>query len=199
MIWMEFNFIVHFSLTSLSAQFFYSENSKMEIESKDGSKALLKEGFTRVLGRGLGFKSNDRTVSRRHVSLQPQSSAHNDDTMVCFEVIGKNPIWVYNITSGEIMVYRRSERGEMEKGDMFCLSANNPFWLTLKRTGVENRVDFENELAESLQSSSSLIGIEELELETVDVSNIDDPIKGLNFNCFVEILLCFAILPHLAF
>ncbi|KAM7476056.1 hypothetical protein LguiB_023299 [Lonicera macranthoides] len=149
----------------------------MEIEGEDGSKTLLKEGFTRVLGRGLGFKSNDRTVSRRHVSLQLQSSAH---TRVSFEVVGKNPIWVHNSTNGEIRVYRRFERGEMQNGGMFCLSANNPFWFTLKRTGLENRVDLENKLAESLQSSSGLTGIEELELESVDFSNID-PIKEFGF------------------
>ncbi|KAA8540282.1 hypothetical protein F0562_024155 [Nyssa sinensis] len=157
----------------------------MEIAGEDGSIILLKEGFKREFGRGFGFDSNDRTVSRRQVLLQ----LHRDEnrtgplskTRVFFEVIGKNPIWVYNLANREIRVFRRFERGEMETGDMFCVSGKKPKWFTLKRIEFEgadenemkSKLWNENELAESLQISRGLGGVEDLEQESVDVSDID--------------------------
>ncbi|XP_059638472.1 uncharacterized protein LOC132280759 [Cornus florida] len=164
----------------------------MEIEGQDGSKTLLKKGFKRELGRGLGFDSNDRTISRRHVVFEfkkdESQTDPNSESRVCFEVTGNNPIWVRNRASGEIRVFRRSERGEMEGGDMFCVSAKKPVWFTLKRTELEGENESEmnselgnvNELADCLQSSYGLRGVEDLELDSADDSNID-PIKEFGF------------------
>ncbi|KAJ0603440.1 putative SMAD/FHA domain superfamily protein [Helianthus annuus] len=66
----------------------------MEIESKNGSKIRVEEDMD--FGRGLGFVSTDRTVSRRHVSFKP----HEDDDGISsayFQVKGKNPIWMNRI------------------------------------------------------------------------------------------------------
>lgn len=170
----------------------------MEIEVKDGSKFQLKEGIQIDFGRRLGFDSTDRTVSRRHVSFQLPISDHKDENRVCFKVIGKNPIWVYYSNSGEIRVYKRFERGEMESGDMFCISAKKLIWFTLKRLELggenKNRMDTESgveiELDESLQSNFDLRGIEELEIESIDASTFD-PVKdfgsvvmGHEFDCY---------------
>uniref|UniRef100_A0A5B7BKW5 Uncharacterized protein n=1 Tax=Davidia involucrata TaxID=16924 RepID=A0A5B7BKW5_DAVIN len=164
----------------------------MEIAGEDGSKTLLKDGFKREFGRGFGFDSSDRTVSRLHVSFQlrrdENQTAPNSKTRVFFEVLGKNPIWVCNRANGEIRVFRRFERGEMEGGDMFCVSAKKPKWFTLKRIEFEgadenemkSELGNENELAESLKSSSGLGGVAGLELESVDVSDID-PVKEFGF------------------
>ncbi|KAK3018691.1 hypothetical protein RJ639_003122 [Escallonia herrerae] len=160
----------------------------MEIRGKDGPKALLNEGSRTEFGRGLVLDSNDRTVSRRHISLQLHSSDLKDGTRAVFEVIGKNPIWVHNHGSGEIRVYKRFERGEMEDGDAFCLSAKKAIWFTVKKidsTGeikgsVTRELGVENELADSLQSSHGLEEFEELQLESVDVSHID-PVKEFGF------------------
>ncbi|CAK9179950.1 unnamed protein product [Ilex paraguariensis] len=179
--------------------------NQMEIEGKDGSKIPLQERLKTDFGRGLGLKIDDRTVSRRHVSFQPHPSEHKDETKVCFKVIGKNPIWVCSQRTGQIRVLRRLERGEIESGDMFCVSAKNPVWFTLKRIDFDGEEDdknefksdsrLENEFAESLQSSSGLIGVEELELESVNVSDID-PVKefgfvvmGHEFDCYPKKLI----------
>ncbi|KAK2983798.1 hypothetical protein RJ640_008474 [Escallonia rubra] len=168
----------------------------MEIHGKDGSKTLLNEGSQTEFGRGLVLHSNDRTVSRRHISLRLHSSDHNDGTRAFFEVIGKNPIWVHNHRSGEIRVYKRFERGEMEDGDAFCLSAKKPVWFTVKKidsTGeikgsVTRELGVENELAESLQRSHGLGEFEELQLDSVDVSHID-PGGNTNICFFVHMLI----------
>ena len=62
----------------------------MDIEGNDGSKTLLEPGSTVEWGRGLGLKSNDRTVSRRHVAFELAPS--NEPNRVRFQVIGKNPV-----------------------------------------------------------------------------------------------------------
>lgn len=158
----------------------------MEIEGTDRSKTLIKPGQTRELGRGQGFNSTDKTISRHHVSFY----LPKNETRVTFHVIGKNPIWVHTAKINEVKAFRSTENGEMESGDMFCVSAKNPIWFTLKKTEIEDLDDGENEsevkrelclegdLAESLQSGSGPKGVEELEPESVDISGID-PIEGL--------------------
>lgn len=161
----------------------------MEIEGTDGSKTLLKPGSTREFGRGLGFTSDDRTVSRRQISFQIHNpSDQEDETKVSFEVVGRNPIWVYSNRDGEVRTFRKSERGEMENGDMFCVSASKPIWFTLKRIdkrGAKEELEMETQLAESLQSSLCPVGVE-LDLENVDISGID-PVQGLISPLFVSL------------
>ncbi|CAI9767147.1 unnamed protein product [Fraxinus pennsylvanica] len=160
----------------------------MEIEGTDRSKTLIKPGQTREFGRGQGFNSIDKTISRHHVSFH----LPKNETRVYFHVIGKNPIWVHTAKFNEVKAFRSTEKGEMESGDMFCVSAKNPIWFTLKKTEIEVPDDGENEnelkresclestLAESLQSGSGPKGVEELEPESVDISGID-PIKEFEF------------------
>ncbi|XP_052174527.1 uncharacterized protein LOC127789631 [Diospyros lotus] len=166
----------------------------MEIVAEDGSKILLKKGCKKEMGRGaLGFDSKDRTVSRRHVMFELHRCG--DETLperVYVEAIGKNPIWVYNRASNEIKVFRRSEGGEMDAGDMLCLSAEKPLWFTLKAFSSDGEDDSEiikkkeserelglkneNQLVESLHNWR----IGHLELDSIDVSDID-PVKEFGF------------------
>ncbi|VFQ67013.1 unnamed protein product [Cuscuta campestris] len=162
----------------------------MELESGDGSKTPLVPGSTTHFGRGAGFYSgggDDRTVSRRQILFHPcpSSSEHyRDGARVRFEVVGKNPVWVQTSKSGGVKAYRSSERGEMEIGDSFCVSAKNPVWFTLKKTDFEaegekdRKIDplVESELAESLGSSHGRLGFAELELDSINLSDID-PVK----------------------
>ncbi|XP_060218524.1 uncharacterized protein LOC132645521 [Lycium barbarum] len=155
----------------------------MEIEGTDGSKTRLKPGSTIEFGRGLGFTSDDKTVSRRQILFQ----IHKDETKVKFEVVGRNPIWVYSNKDGKVSTFRKFERGEMENGDMFCVSAKKATWFTLKRIdfedevkrGGEKEMEMETQLAESLESSSCPEGIE-FDLEHVDISGID-PVQEFGF------------------
>lgn len=160
----------------------------MEIEGTDGSKTLLKPGSTGEFGRGLGFTSDDRTVSRRQISFQTHNPPdHEDETKVSFEVVGRNPIWVYSNQDGEVRTFTKFERGEMENGDMFCVSASKPIWFTLKRIdlddedkrGAEKELEMETQLAETLQSSSCPVGIG-LDVENIDISGID-PVQEFGF------------------
>lgn len=164
----------------------------MEIESCDGSKTLLIPGSITVFGRGAGVKDDDRAVSRRQILFQLHSSSSSDhegnNPQVHFEVVGKNPVWVHGSNSGGVKTYRCSESGEIGSGDMFCVSAKNPVWFTLKR------IDFEaegkrdtvresligSELAGSLGRSHGQRGIEELEIDSINLSDID-PVKGVVF------------------
>ncbi|THF96443.1 hypothetical protein TEA_020630 [Camellia sinensis var. sinensis] len=96
-------------------------------------------------------------------------------------LIGKNPIWVYNTSMDEIRVFRRLEGGEMEGGDMFCVSAKQPLWFTLKR--FQNESDLKSEFGnenELLQSSCGLTSVDDLEIDSIDVSDID-PVKEFGF------------------
>ncbi|KAL2539131.1 SMAD/FHA domain-containing protein [Abeliophyllum distichum] len=166
----------------------------MEIEGTDGCKTLIKQGQTREFGRGQGFNSTDKTISRHHVAF----SLPENETRVHFQVIGKNPIWVHSSKNDEVKAFRSSKKGEMESGVMFCMSAKNPIWFTLKKTEIEGanveekevvgenenevkrELGLECELAESLQSGSGPKGVEELDPESVDISGID-PIKEFEF------------------
>ncbi|CAL9009792.1 unnamed protein product [Prunus brigantina] len=149
----------------------------MEIEVEDHSKLILEKGHKAVFGRGNGFSTNDRTVSRRHVLFEfEHKSANQTEPSVSFEVLGKNPIWVRSQKDGGVRVFRRSEKGEVAAGDWFCLSGNRPVWFRVRNVEVEERenrvLESESELAEGLQSGS--------ELEGLDVSGID-PVKEFGF------------------
>ncbi|KAL8056082.1 hypothetical protein ABFX02_04G096600 [Erythranthe guttata] len=156
----------------------------MEIVSvADGGSAIqVKPGQTRELGRGNGLNSSDTTVSRRQVSFFVPRVTNNEEILLRFEVLGRNPIYVSR--DGKVKVFRRFERGEMGNGDMFCVSAKNPVWYTLRK--IENcgegvrRNDSESELAVNLESGVELESAEDFQEEGVDISDID-PIKEFGF------------------
>lgn len=148
----------------------------MEIVVGDRTSVILEKGQKAVFGRGNAYTTDDRMVSRRHVSFVYE----NNQTKPCvsFEVLGKNPIWIRSEKDGEVRVFRRSEKGEVAAGDWFCVSGKKPVWFRVGKVGVderENRVlESELELAEGSGTGS--------ELESLDVSGID-PVKGLAFCC----------------
>ncbi|KAL3618228.1 hypothetical protein CASFOL_038549 [Castilleja foliolosa] len=155
----------------------------MEVVSEDGSKTQIKPGQTRELGRDHGLSSSDKTISRRQVSFFIPRVAENQETLTRFEVLGRNPIYVSK--GNEVKIYRRFERGEMGDGDMFCSSAKNPVWYTLRKTedgcrGGVRRNDSESELAANSEREFGFEGIEDLQHESVDNSDVD-PVKEFGF------------------
>ncbi|KAF5452988.1 hypothetical protein F2P56_027936 [Juglans regia] len=154
----------------------------MEVEGEDGSRIALQNGpnHKTFFGRGLGFHTDDRTVSRRHVLFEVKTSDDKSRSLtgatVSFEVVGKNPIWVKNSGCGEIRVYRSGEKGEVAAGDCFCLSGKRPVRFSVQGRGfgaAEKRVlGSEDELDASLTSGFEFGGI--------DVSEID-PVKEFGF------------------
>ncbi|CAI9114354.1 OLC1v1015062C1 [Oldenlandia corymbosa var. corymbosa] len=161
----------------------------MEIEGSDGSKANLKWDSIIEWGRGSGFKTDDRTVSRRHVELQPVFGSGIREPRVRFIVHGKNPIWVHRSKTGEVSGFKTSESGELEIGDAFCVSAKNPVWFTCKDVEIEaengenngkGELRLDGELADSLSGGFEVKGFDALELESVDISLID-PVKEFGF------------------
>jgi hypothetical protein len=157
----------------------------MELEYKDGSRIALQDGQKTVFGRGSGFHTDDRTVSRRHVLLGAKTSGDKSGSQtgpkVSFEVVGKNPIWVRESGGGEIRVFRRGEKGDAAPGDWLCFSGRTPAWFTVRGSGFgegEKRVlGSENGMDGNLRS-----GLE------FDVSEID-PVKGMHFQ-FLTCLIC---------
>lgn len=150
----------------------------MEIEGGDGSTTLLEPGSGVEWGRGSGFKSDDRTVSRRHVAFELTPSG--EPARASFQVLGKNPVWVLSSKSGKVSTFRTSESGAMEIGDMFCVSAKNPIWFTVKKAdfvvdNVKRELGFDGRC--ELQDFDTL-----LQPESVDISHID-PVKGIVFIC----------------
>ncbi|XP_010501185.1 PREDICTED: protein bfr2-like [Camelina sativa] len=143
----------------------------MEIEGEDGTKLLLKAGVKSVFGRGAGFKTEDLSVSRRHVSFELKSAAagteRSESGRVYFEVLGRNPVWVKTGEPGEkIRALRKSETGEIAGGDRFCVSGHNPIWFTLKKRRDEV-------MEERALDSESELGV-------IDISDTD-PVKEFGF------------------
>lgn len=141
----------------------------MEIAGEDGSKLVVREPVT-IFGRGSGFASKDRTISRRHILIQAKTSDNSDgasmEPRVSFEVIGRNPIWVQSSKNGEIRTFRRSEKGKMAPGESFCVGGQEPIWFKLNKIA-------EFEEGEQILSHSS-------DSEDIDVSGID-PVKEFGF------------------
>ncbi|KAI4355452.1 hypothetical protein L6164_004227 [Bauhinia variegata] len=154
----------------------------MKVVGKDGSEFVLGKGGKSLFGRSSGYNTDDRIVSRQHVSFEVTKSLGNGksgirtEPRVLFEVIGRNPIWVWSKKNGATSIFRKFEKGELEAGDRFCLSGKSPLWFSLKQREVqeeEKRVlETENEAAESSQS--------ELDFDDMDVSAID-PVKEFGF------------------
>lgn len=81
----------------------------------------------------------------------------------------------------------------MRDEDMFCVSAKNPVWYTVRRIvdGVDGvrRNDSQSELAGNLESDFEFKGVEDLDQTGFDISGLD-PVKGLFvFHEFLLILL----------
>ncbi|KAG6665112.1 uncharacterized protein LOC122300947 [Carya illinoinensis] len=154
----------------------------MEVEGEDGSRIALQNApnHKTFFGRGLGFHTDDRTVSRRHVLFEVKTSDDKSrsqmGTTVSFEVVGKNPIWVKKSGCGEIGVYRSGEKGEVAAGDCFCLSGKVPVRFSVRGrqfAAAEKRVlGSEDELDASLKSG--------FEFDGIDASEID-PVKEFGF------------------
>lgn len=152
----------------------------MEITGEDGSKVQIKPFSNTVFGRGSGCITTDRTVSRRHVLFWLKDSSNGTETepRACFDVIGKNPIWVRSGKSGKLKAFRRNEKGEVTVGDWFYIGggqSQQPVRFAVKRI---NEQEAEKEMMEAGESSEWSSGGE---LESVDVSSID-PVKGMVFN-----------------
>lgn len=106
--------------------------------------SLSVDSPTTELGRGDlgggGGPSQDRTVSRRHVSLRLLGVGGG----IAFEVVGRNPVVVRSPDggggggggSGTSRVFRRGEKGELRAGDALSLSLKAPaFWAVRAREG----------------------------------------------------------------
>ncbi|XP_021293987.1 mitotic apparatus protein p62 [Herrania umbratica] len=137
----------------------------MEIEGTNGSKLALKYGFKTVFGRGSGFNTSDRTVSRHHVLLELETLVDKKgetqkEPRVSFEVTGTNPVWVRSRTNGEIKVFKNSDKDELADGDWLCVSSRIPVWFVLKKS-EENGKEEERDLGS------------ESGAETVDIEDID--------------------------
>ena len=165
----------------------------MKVEGEDGSKIVLQNAGDKVVfGRGFGFNSKDKTVSRRHVfelAKCGESQTGSKFSKVSFEVVGKNPLWVREHGSGEIRVFRKGEKGDVAEGDWLCLlSAKRPVWFAVRESEFGERAEkrvLESEigLGESLGSGFKFDN--GVDAEALDI----DPIKGMCFLCFLFALL----------
>ncbi|KAL3528621.1 hypothetical protein ACH5RR_007943 [Cinchona calisaya] len=145
----------------------------MEIEGSDGSNTLLEPGCKVEWGRGSGFKSDDRTVSRRHVDFELCRSSQPTSKKARFQVVGKNPIWVHSRKSGKVSTFRTSETGEMEIGDMFCVSAKNSIWFAIQIADFEAKI-VKKDLG--FESICELQDFDAFQPNSIDISLID-PVK----------------------
>ncbi|KAK8970086.1 hypothetical protein KSP40_PGU012897 [Platanthera guangdongensis] len=99
------------------------------------------------LGFSLGSSSSDRTISRRHISFQflhtGDDTVDTDDDsarqlLLSFEVIGKNPISVLSKDAERNRVYKKSEKGVLNAGDLISLSIKKPNYFSVKRSEGKN-------------------------------------------------------------
>ncbi|CAJ1955443.1 unnamed protein product [Sphenostylis stenocarpa] len=117
---------------------------EVEVVGEDGSKFALVNDEKTVFGRGCGFSTCDRTVSRRHVSFQLHHSdaeVADDNARVRFEVTGKNPFWVYD--GKELRFFRKFEKGHLQPGDRFCFSPNTPFWYSFTLSNKQPQLNLD--------------------------------------------------------
>ncbi|KAK9066117.1 hypothetical protein SSX86_015519 [Deinandra increscens subsp. villosa] len=165
----------------------------MEIESKNGSKIRLHADIIDLGRGGLGFDSTeDRTVSRRHISFK----LNGDGTRVYFQVIGKNPILVRDSANDDIRVFKSSERGELKTGDSFCVASKTPVWFDLKRSIACEDDESDSKIGGYDEAfAAEISGIDHDEIETGYISDID-PVKefsfvvmGHEFDCYPKKLI----------
>ena len=165
----------------------------MKVEGEDGSKIVLQNAGDKVVfGRGFGFNTKDKTVSRRHVVFElakcGESQTGSKFSKVSFEVVGKNPMWVREHGSGEIRVFRKGEKGDVAEGDWLCfLSGKRPVWFAVRESGSGER---EKRVLESEIGLCEILGGGFEFDDGVDVEALDiDPVKGMCFLCFLLALL----------
>ncbi|WVY99912.1 hypothetical protein V8G54_025982 [Vigna mungo] len=156
-----FDFVL---LTEEKEGFLWAEENlsmEVEVEGEDGYKLALENDEETVFGRGCGFSTHDRTVSRRHVCFKlhhSDSEVADANARVSFEVMGKNPFWVYD---GETLrFFRKFEKGHLQPGDRFCFSPNAPLWYSFTLSNKQP--------------------LPQLNLEEINISEID-PVKEFGF------------------
>ncbi|XP_023882784.2 uncharacterized protein LOC111995112 [Quercus suber] len=156
----------------------------MEVEGEDGSKIVLQNAGDKVVfGRGFGFNTKDKTVSRRHVVFELAKSGESQtgsNSKVLFEVVGKNPMWVREHGSGEIRVFTKGEKGDVAEGDWLCfLSGKRPVWFAVRESGSGERekrvLESEIGLCESLGGGFEFDN--GVHVEALDI----DPVKEFGF------------------
>lgn len=164
----------------------------MELEAEGGGAASIFIGpgsRKKEIGRGRGFATADRTVSRRHVSFEPTAPVEGDgegkggrdaEARVSFEVLGRNPIVVVT-RGGSKRIFRRSEAGELSTGDRVSLSLRHPIFFSLKhRGGGEGGVTEATPEQERTEEDEGIgdAGLEgSLRFPSSDLSQID-PVRG---------------------
>lgn len=162
----------------------------MELESEDGSKKFpIEKGSKIELGRGqLGFPSDDRTVSRHHISLQlhdeptqkPSKQNYPDgEISASFQVIGKNPIWVFTRDREEKRVFRNSEKGDLRPGDRFSISLKKPLFFTLKKRAF----DAEEEEEDEEDQKRVLKAVERRKKRTLERKEEEEQKRVLKYEC----------------
>ncbi|KAK9755961.1 hypothetical protein RND81_01G062800 [Saponaria officinalis] len=170
----------------------------MEIQGTDGSKTRLKSDSTTIFGRKNLSNSTDLSISRNHISFDLISSPNSPinrtkNPRVSFQVIGKNPIWIYNkFGDKKVTTLKGFQKGELGIDDLFCISGKNPVWFALKK--IEDgefgeiggkRLDFgENFDVDLSECLGDDYGVDDddcdLGFDSVDVSNID-PVQEFGF------------------
>ncbi|XP_042031751.1 chromatin modification-related protein EAF7 [Salvia splendens] len=138
----------------------------MEVVTENEATTRILLGQSLEIGRAHGLDSSDKTISRRHLSLSVAGDTNGEEIRLQFEVLGRNPIYVYR--DGEVKIFRRFESGEMRKGDMLCVSGKNPVWYSVRATedcgeGVRQNVS---------ESDSGIVDF--------DISGLD-PVKEFGF------------------
>ncbi|XP_074268203.1 uncharacterized protein LOC141591684 [Silene latifolia] len=171
----------------------------MEIHGTDGSITQLKPNTTTIFGRQNLSNTKDSTVSRNHISFDlsssPNSPNNQTNSRVLFQVIGKNPVWVYSKDCGKkFETLKKFQKGELGIDDLFCVSGKNPVWFSLKevnevKDGVLGEIEeesldlgggFGGELSESLEGNFGGDDVGEFGLDFVDVSDVD-PVQEFGF------------------
>ncbi|KAK8938572.1 hypothetical protein KSP39_PZI011130 [Platanthera zijinensis] len=131
-------------------------------------------------GFSSGSSSSDRTISRRHVSFQflhtGDDTVDTDDDsarqlLLSFEVIGKNPISVLSKDAERNRVYKKSEKGVLNAGDLISLSIKKPNYFSVKRTEEGEAEEAAGEDDDVVWEGSNA------EIGSSDVSEID-PVKA---------------------
>lgn len=161
----------------------------MELESEDGSKKFpIEKGSKTELGRGkLGFPSDDRTVSRHHISLQlhdeptqkPSKRNYPDgEISASFHVVGKNPIWVFTRDGEEKSVFRNSEKGDLRAGDRFSISLKKPLFFTLKKRAFDAEEEGEED-----DEKSVLKAVERRKKRTLERKEEEEHKSVLKYEC----------------
>ncbi|XP_031500498.1 uncharacterized protein LOC116264429 [Nymphaea colorata] len=124
---------------------------QMELESNEGEKIKIESGQKVEVGRKANptLFSDDLTISRTQISLElrsPPSGSKNEgrideETVVSFHVLGRNPVCVIRGDGGKggspspapsPAFFRKPESGYLRIGDKISFSVKNPKFFLLK-------------------------------------------------------------------